>query len=78
MIKLKFNCGLPKERTYVTVSPMAEVLHENLAEIEALDIHTNWAWRKENIFCFLLTVKRTYREKPHKPIYCNQQDGREV
>ena len=33
------DCGLPKERTYVTGSPMAEVLHENLAEIEASDVH---------------------------------------
>ena len=33
------DCGLPKERTYVTGSPMAEVLHENLAEIEASNIH---------------------------------------
>ena len=33
------DCGLPKERTYVTGSPMAEILHENLAEIEASDIH---------------------------------------
>lgn len=33
------ECGLPKERTYVTGSPMAEVLHENLAEIESSDIH---------------------------------------
>ena len=33
------DCGLPKERTYVTGSPMAEVLHENLAEIEESDIH---------------------------------------
>lgn len=33
------DCGLPKERTYVTGSPMAEVLHENLADIEASDIH---------------------------------------
>ena len=32
------ECGLPKERTYVTGSPMAEVLHENLADIEASDI----------------------------------------
>lgn len=32
------DCGLPKERTYVTGSPMAEVLHENLAEIEKSDI----------------------------------------
>jgi len=33
------ECGLPKERTYVTGSPMAEVLHENLADIEASDVH---------------------------------------
>lgn len=33
------DCGLPKERTYVTGSPMAEVLHNNLAEIEASNIH---------------------------------------
>lgn len=33
------DCGLPKERTYVTGSPMAEVLHNNLAEIKASDIH---------------------------------------
>ena len=33
------DTGLPKERTYVTGSPMAEVLHQNLAEIEASDIH---------------------------------------
>ena len=33
------DCGLPKERTYVTGSPMAEVLHNNLAEIESSDIH---------------------------------------
>ena len=32
------ECGLPKERTYVTGSPMAEVLHQNLAEIESSDI----------------------------------------
>ena len=33
------ECGLPRERTYVTGSPMAEVLHQNLAEIESSDIH---------------------------------------
>ncbi|MBQ3176012.1 MAG: UDP-N-acetylglucosamine 2-epimerase (non-hydrolyzing) [Bacteroidales bacterium] len=33
------ECGLPKERTYVTGSPMAEVLHANLHEIESSDIH---------------------------------------
>ena len=32
------DCGLPKERTYVTGSPMAEVLHANLEEIEKSDI----------------------------------------
>ncbi len=33
------ECGLPKERTYVTGSPMAEVLHANLDEIKASDVH---------------------------------------
>lgn len=33
------DCGLPKERTYVTGSPMAEVLHKNLAKIESSDVH---------------------------------------
>ena len=33
------DCGLPKERTYVTGSPMAEVLRANLPSIEASDIH---------------------------------------
>lgn len=33
------ECGLPKERTYVTGSPMAEVLHNNIKEIKASDIH---------------------------------------
>ncbi len=32
------DCGLPKERTYVTGSPMAEVLTNNLKEIENSDI----------------------------------------
>ncbi len=32
------ECGLPKERTYVTGSPMAEVLHQNLDKIEASDV----------------------------------------
>ena len=32
------ECGLPRERTYVTGSPMAEVLRENLADIEASDV----------------------------------------
>ena len=33
------ECGLPRERTYVTGSPMAEVLHSNLTHTEASDIH---------------------------------------
>lgn len=32
------ECGVPKERTYVTGSPMAEVLHNNLEDIEASQI----------------------------------------
>ncbi len=37
--KYLHECGLPKERVYVTGSPMAEVLHNNLNDIEASDIH---------------------------------------
>ena len=40
------DCGLPKERTYVTGSPMAEVLHNNLAEIEASDVHARLGLEK--------------------------------
>lgn len=40
------DCGLPKERTYVTGSPMAEVLHNNLAEIESSDIHSRLGLEK--------------------------------
>lgn len=37
--KYLHECGLPKERVYVTGSPMAEVLHKNLAAIESSDVH---------------------------------------
>ena len=40
------ECGLPKERTYVTGSPMAEVLHKNLKEIEESDIHNRLGLQK--------------------------------
>ena len=40
------DCGLPKERTYVTGSPMAEVLRNNLPEIEASDIHARLGLNK--------------------------------
>ena len=40
------DCGLPKERTYVTVSPMAEVLHDNLEKIEASDVHARLGLEK--------------------------------
>ena len=40
------ECGLPKERTYVTGSPMAEVLHANLSEIEKSDIHKRLGLQK--------------------------------
>lgn len=42
------DCGLPKERTYVTGSPMAEVLHNNLKEIERSDIHEKLGLEKGN------------------------------
>ena len=44
--KYLHECGLPKERVYVTGSPMAEVLHENLAEIEKSDIHARLGLEK--------------------------------
>ena len=40
------DCGLPKERTYVTGSPMAEVLTENLAAIQNSDIHSRLGLEK--------------------------------
>ena len=40
------DCGLPKERTYVTGSPMAEVLHKNLEKIEGSDIHARLGLEK--------------------------------
>lgn len=78
------DCGLPKERTYVTGSPMAEVLHENLNEIEASDIHERLglekgkyillsAHREENIdteknFLSLFTAINKMAEKYDMPI----------
>ena len=44
--KYLHECGLPKERVYVTGSPMAEVLHSNLARIEASDIHARLGLEK--------------------------------
>ena len=44
--KYLHECGLPKERVYVTGSPMAEVLHSNLDKIEASDIHTKLGLEK--------------------------------
>ena len=40
------DCGLPKERTYVTGSPMAEVLHNNFSEIESSNIHEKLSLKK--------------------------------
>lgn len=78
------ECGLPKERTYVTGSPMAEVLHSNLKEIEASDIHQKLglekgryillsAHREENIdteknFTSLFTAINKMAEKYDMPI----------
>ena len=44
--KYLHECGLPKERVYVTGSPMAEVLHNNLSQIEASDIHSKLGLQK--------------------------------
>lgn len=76
--------GLPKERTYVTGSPMAEVLHANLADIEASDIHARLglgkgrymllsAHREENIdteknFLSLFNAINAIAEKYDMPI----------
>ena len=81
------DCGLPKERTYVTGSPMAEVLHENLADIEASDIHARLgldkgryillsAHREENIdteknFLSLFNAINAIAEKYDMPILYN-------
>ena len=40
------ECGMPKERTYVTGSPMAEVLHKSLESIEKSDIHARLGLKK--------------------------------
>lgn len=45
--KYLHECGLPKERVYVTGSPMAEVLHNNLKDIEASDIHSRLGLEKK-------------------------------
>ena len=76
--------GLPKERTYVTGSPMAEVLHKNLSKIEASDIHARLglekgkyillsAHREENIdteknFVSLFTAINKMAEKYDMPV----------
>ena len=76
--------GVAKERTYVSGSPMAEVLHENLAEIEASDIHQRLglekgkyillsAHREENIdteknFTSLFSAINAMAEKYDMPI----------
>ncbi|MBR4050025.1 MAG: UDP-N-acetylglucosamine 2-epimerase (non-hydrolyzing) [Clostridia bacterium] len=78
------ECGLPKERTYVTGSPMAEVLKQNLAEIEASDVLERLgleakkyillsAHREENIdtqknFISLFTAINKLAEKYDMPI----------
>lgn len=41
------ECGLPKERTYVTGSPMAEVLKANLTEIESSEILDKLSLKKQ-------------------------------
>lgn len=78
------ECGLPKERTFVTGSPMAEVLHKNLAQIEKSDILERLqlkphnyillsAHREENIdteknFTSLFTAINKMAEKYDMPV----------
>jgi UDP-N-acetylglucosamine 2-epimerase len=78
------ECGLPKERTFVSGSPMAEVLHKNLAEIEASDVLERLglekgkyillsAHREENIdteknFTSLFTAINRMAEKYDMPV----------
>ena len=78
------ECGLPKERTYVTGSPMAEVLHANLEQIEASNVLETLglepkkyillsAHREENIdteknFTSLFTAINALAEKYDMPI----------
>ena len=78
------ECGLPKERTYVTGSPMAEVLQANLEKIQGSDIHDRLgleksryillsAHREENIdteknFCSLFTAINSMAEKYNMPV----------
>ena len=78
------DCGLPKERTYVTGSPMAEVLRMNLDKIKASDVHAKLglekgkyillsAHREENIdteknFLSLFTAINKMAEKYDMPI----------
>ena len=78
------ECGMPKERTFVVGSPMAEVLHANLEQIEASDIHKRLglnkgryillsAHREENIdtdanFFSLFTAINAMAEKYDMPI----------
>ncbi len=82
--KYLHECGLPKERVYVTGSPMAEVLRQNLAEIKNSDVHKRLglekgkyillsAHREENIdteknFISLFTAINKMAEKYDMPI----------
>ncbi len=82
--KYLHECGLPKERTYVTGSPMAEVLQNNLDKINSSDIHARLglekgryillsAHREENIdteknFLSLFTAINKIAEKYDMPI----------
>lgn len=69
------ECGLPKERTYVTGSPMAEVLHNNLEEIEASDIHNRLGLEKGNISFLAPTVRRISTQK-RTSLHCSGQSMR--
>ena len=63
------DCGFPKESTYVTGSPMAEVLTENLAAIQASDIHTRLGLEKGRYILLARTGGKSTRKKTLFPSF---------
>ena len=68
------ECGLPKERTYVTGSPMAEVLRENLKDIEASDVHQRLGLEKGKVYSPERSQRGEHRYREEFPVsfQCHQ------